>query len=98
MTSMNEPEVVTSLLEQIDKLTEEANRYRYALQGINEIQVNSDDAAEMKDIAREALEGEEQIVKVEHEGHLFTFGESTIEVEYAGPKDDFPFKRIKKGE
>ena len=61
MTSMNEPEVVTSLLEQIDKLTEEANRYRTALQDSREHPLESydnEDAYEMVRIAGEALEGE----------------------------------------
>ena len=58
---MNEPEVVTSLLEQIDKLTEEANRYRTALQDIREMEVNpyfNELACDMAKLAREALEGE----------------------------------------
>jgi hypothetical protein len=37
-------------------------------------------------------------VKVNHEGHLFTFGESTIEVEYIGVDPAFPFDRVNKGD
>lgn len=62
MTSMNEPEVVTALLEQIDKLAEEANRYRTALQDIREykecMDSNETFAVTMIEIAVEALEGE----------------------------------------
>ncbi len=62
MTSMNEPEVVTSLLEQIDKLTEEANRYRTALQdireGVESDSVIGDRALTVLVLANEALEGE----------------------------------------
>ena len=91
MTSMNEPEVVTSLLEQIDKLTEEANRYRTALQDIYEIHVEShEDGIEMKRIAREALK--EPIVKVNHDGQLNVFGKTTIE--YTDGNGCFPFKVV----
>lgn len=62
MTSMNEPEVVTELLEQIDKLTEEANRYRTALQDIREYSHSSLGNPLFYDvvtrIVNEVLEGE----------------------------------------
>ena len=94
---MNEPEVVTSLLEQIDKLTEEANRYRTALQDIleetNEDLINHPELDSIHCIAHRALE--EPIVKVELDGQLYVFGESTIEYR---PGGDNPFKRIKEGE
>ena len=37
-------------------------------------------------------------VKVNHEGHLYTFGESTIEVEYIGDPGKPPFDRVNKGD
>ena len=91
--------VAESLDESLVRASKKADKYREALESIleetNEDLANHPEYDEIHCIAHRALE---PIVKVEHEGHLFTFGESTIEVEYAGPKDDFPFKRIKKGE
>ena len=37
-------------------------------------------------------------LKVNHKGHLFTFGESTIEVEYIGVDHTFPFHQVNKGD
>jgi hypothetical protein len=47
----------------------------------------------MNDILTEPVK-----VKYNHEGHLFTFGESTIEVEYIGVDPTFPFDRVNKGD
>ena len=57
---MNEPEVVTQLLEQIDEQKALADRYRSALQDIREIEIwGHEDAFEMKQTAIAALkEGE----------------------------------------
>ena len=80
-----------------EKLSSENNRLTIALQEIRDIPLTSygnEDAYDMNRIACKALEGEEDpVVKVNHEGHLYSFGESSTEVEYLG--DVNPFERVK---
>ena len=105
---MNEPEVVTQLLEQLDEQKALADRYRTALQDIKEFKdvdspyayINpADDFDKVIELACDALkEGEEPIVKANHDGHLYSFGETTIEVDWIGDPGKPPFKRIKEGE
>lgn len=64
MTAMNDEELNTYLYGQIDKLTEEANRYRAALQDIRELISVTDSynksgcVLPIRNIALDALEGE----------------------------------------
>ncbi len=71
-----------------EKLSSENNRLTMALQDIRELESDMD--SDISVIVREALSND---VSIEHEGHLYTFGETTVEVEYLG--DVNPFERVK---
>ena len=84
---------IDQAIEMNEKLSSENKRLTMALQEIREHPLESydnEDAYEMARIAREALSND---VIIEHEGHLYTFGETTVEVEYLG--DVNPFERVK---
>jgi len=83
-----------SLDESLIKACSRADRYRIALQSIVEHKFSMDVEKynEIFDIATEALSDD---VKVEHEGHLYVFGEDTIQISSLHNVNPFPFKRIK---
>ena len=83
---------IDQAIEMNEKLSSENNRLTMALQEIREYKYSMDVESyeSIFDIAKKALSND---VSIEHEGHLYVFGETTVEVAYLD--DVNPFERVK---